>query len=106
MGMRTRAHARNRPCAETQHCPPAICIPGRFDQSVLEAIDYFNEVGGGGLTTDGGLTVFAAGNENDDGRWYPAYYSGAIAVAGSAAALAHPRFTCRIPFSSFHTSWF
>ena len=25
--------------------------------------------------------VFAAGNDADDGQWYPAYFSGAIAVA-------------------------
>ena len=33
------------------------------------------------MISDGGLVVFAAGNDADDGQWYPAYFSGAIAVA-------------------------
>eukprot|EP00965_Chrysotila_dentata_P050569 1676013-Pleurochrysis_carterae.AAC.3 len=47
-----------------------------------QAIDYFNTFGGGDAST-GGLTVFAAGNDASDDQWYPAYYEGAIAVAGA-----------------------
>ncbi len=54
--------------------------PGVYDQPVLDAIDYFNENGGGdGLI--GGITIFAAGNDDDNSDWYPAYYEGAMAIA-------------------------
>ena len=55
---------------------------GVFNQSDLDGIDYFNAFGGGEVL-DGGLTIFAAGNSNNDGQWYPAYYSGAMAVAST-----------------------
>mmetsp|Transcript_3202 Transcript_3202/g.9404 ORF Transcript_3202/g.9404 Transcript_3202/m.9404 type:complete len:802 (-) Transcript_3202:112-2517(-) len=52
---------------------------GAYDSLVLVAIDYCNDDDDG----DGWATpiVFAAGNGDSDGEWYPAYYSGAIAVA-------------------------
>ena len=40
-------------------------------QSVLEAIDYFNANANGGLVTDGGIVVFAAGNDGSDNEYYP-----------------------------------
>ncbi|MDD3150731.1 MAG: S8 family serine peptidase [Candidatus Gastranaerophilales bacterium] len=54
---------------------------GVFEQSVLDAIDYFNANGGqdGGLV--GGITIFAAGNNGTDAEWYPGYYDGTMAVA-------------------------
>lgn len=55
---------------------------GVYNQSDLDGIDYFNAHGGGNVL-DGGLTIFAAGNDNDNGAWYPAYYSGAMAVAST-----------------------
>ena len=54
--------------------------PGAVEQSVLDAIDYFN-VNAGGTMMDGGLVIVAAGNSNSDGAYYPAYYPGAVAVA-------------------------
>ncbi len=56
--------------------------PGVYNQSILDAIDYFNQ-NGGGTGLSGGISVFAAGNANSDDRWYPAYYPGAIAVAAT-----------------------
>jgi subtilisin family serine protease len=56
--------------------------PGVYDQPELDAIDYFNEHGGGDAL-DGGITIFAAGNDNDDGEWYPGYYEGAFSVAAT-----------------------
>jgi len=41
--------------------------PGVYDQSVLDAIDYFN-ANGGGDAMDGGITIFAAGNSDADGQ--------------------------------------
>lgn len=54
-----------------------------YDQSVLDAIDYFNVNGGGSAMVDGGITIFAAGNDNATGNWYPGCYSGTFAVAAT-----------------------
>ncbi|KAF0194622.1 MAG: Protease [Bacteroidetes bacterium] len=56
--------------------------PGNYDQAVLDAIDYFNVNGGGEALVDGGLTIFAAGNNDSQSQYYPAYYSGTFSVAG------------------------
>ncbi len=56
---------------------------GVYDQNVLDAIDYFNVNGGGDALIDGGITIFAAGNDNATGAWYPGYYSGTFAVAAT-----------------------
>src|SRR6056297_2685878 len=55
---------------------------GVYDQATLDAIDYFN-ANGGGTVLDGGITIFAAGNDNATGDWYPGCYSGAFAVAAT-----------------------
>lgn len=44
-----------------------------YNQDTLDAIDYAVE--------KGVIVVFAAGNDNDDGNWYPGYYGNAVAVA-------------------------
>lgn len=56
--------------------------PGVYQQSVLDAIDYFNDFGGGDVMA-GGLVVFAAGNRGDESEIYPARYEGTVAVAAS-----------------------
>ncbi len=55
---------------------------GVYDQTVLDAIDYFNANGGGNVL-NGGITIFAAGNNNASGQWYPGCYSGAFSVAST-----------------------
>ena len=55
---------------------------GVFDQVVLDAIDYFN-ANGGGTVMDGGITIYAAGNSESSGQWYPGCYSGTLAVAAT-----------------------
>lgn len=55
---------------------------GVYEQSVLDAIDYFN-VNGGGLAMNGGITIFSAGNNNTSGAWYPSYYSGCFSVVAT-----------------------
>ncbi|MBW6515925.1 MAG: S8 family serine peptidase [Candidatus Cloacimonetes bacterium] len=57
-------------------------VAGAYDQAVLDAIDYFNANGGGDALI-GGITIFAAGNSNSSGAWYPGYYSGAFSVAAT-----------------------
>ncbi|TVQ13198.1 MAG: T9SS C-terminal target domain-containing protein [Bacteroidetes bacterium] len=54
--------------------------PGFYNQSTLDGIDYFN-ANGGGTAMNGGLVIFAAGNDNSNAAWYPAVYPGAVAVA-------------------------
>lgn len=55
---------------------------GYYEQAVLDAIDYFN-VNGGGDALIGGITIFAAGNDNSSGQWYPGCYSGCFSVAAT-----------------------
>ena len=56
--------------------------PDYYNQSDLEGIIYFNENGGGDVM-DGGITFFAAGNDSDNGNWYPGCFEQAIAVAAT-----------------------
>lgn len=51
-----------------------------FNQSDLDAIDYFNANGGGDALV-GGLAVFSAGNRGLEGTYYPGCYEGAFSVA-------------------------
>ena len=53
-----------------------------YEQAVLDAIDYFN-ANAGGSVMNGGITIYAAGNDNATGNWYPGCYSGAFAVAAT-----------------------
>ncbi|HNQ43225.1 MAG TPA: S8 family serine peptidase, partial [Candidatus Cloacimonadota bacterium] len=55
---------------------------GVYDQPVLDAIDYFN-ANGGGTVLNGGITIYAAGNEESSGQWYPGCYSGTFSVAAT-----------------------
>ncbi len=62
--------------------------------SLMTAIDYFNAEGGG-TALDGGITIFAAGNDNTSTQTFPAAYSGAMAVA------AHDNRGVRSGFSNY-----
>lgn len=55
---------------------------GVYDQSVLDAIDYFNQ-NGGGSQLNGGITIYAAGNSDSNQDYYPGYYDGTFAVAAT-----------------------
>ncbi|MBL0743988.1 S8 family serine peptidase [Chryseolinea lacunae] len=56
--------------------------PGSFDQSVLDAIDYFIAEAGNysGSPMRGGLVIFASGNSNTDEPFYPAFHPSVVAV--------------------------
>jgi len=56
--------------------------PGVFEQSALDAIDYFN-LNGGGSVMLGGITIFAAGNDNSSSNFYPGFYPGTLSVAAT-----------------------
>ncbi|HAN78710.1 MAG TPA: hypothetical protein DCQ31_13590, partial [Bacteroidales bacterium] len=59
--------------------------PGVFEQSVLDAIDYFVEEAGNypGSPMKGGVVIFAAGNDGADGDYYPGYYHNVVAVSAT-----------------------
>ncbi len=61
---------------------------------LMDAIDYFNEHGGGDAM-DGGITVFSAGNNNSSAHNYPGAYEGTMAVAS------HDHQGYRSDFSNF-----
>ena len=56
--------------------------PNVYEEAVLDAIDYFCD-GGGGKTLNGGVVVFAAGNNGKSWRIYPAGYERVISVAAT-----------------------
>lgn len=55
---------------------------GSYDQSELDAIDYFiTNAGGSNEAMNGGIVIVAAGNDDDNADYYPAYYSPTLAVS-------------------------
>jgi len=62
--------------------------PGAVEQVVLDAIDYFiaeagkDENGNQTGPMNGGIVIFAAGNDNTDAQWYPGFYEPTLAVSG------------------------
>ncbi|MBN2484436.1 MAG: S8 family serine peptidase, partial [Bacteroidales bacterium] len=62
---------------------------GSYEQSVLDAIDYFIENAGKDTEGNqdgplfGGIVIFAAGNSGSNAQWYPGYYPPVLAVAST-----------------------
>lgn len=56
--------------------------PGAFNQSVLDAIDFFIE-NGGGTVLKKGLVIFSGGNGNDYAQRWPGAYSKVIGVTAT-----------------------
>jgi subtilisin family serine protease len=62
---------------------------GVYEQSVLDAIDYFianagyDENGDPVGPMQGGIVIFAAGNDNSSANYYPGYYDSVVAVAST-----------------------
>ncbi len=54
---------------------------GVYNTPDLQGIDYFNANGGGDALKEGGIVIFAAGNDNENSLRYPGCYSGTFAVA-------------------------
>lgn len=63
--------------------------PGYYEQSVLDAIDYFTANAGMNTSGEqvgpmaGGLVIFAAGNDDADDEWYPGYYESVLSVSAT-----------------------
>ena len=60
----------------------AYDIEDIYELSTMDAIDYFIE-NGGGTVLQGGLVIFAAGNNSNDIRFYPSAYDRVICVAAT-----------------------
>lgn len=62
---------------------------GYYEQSVLDAIDYFIANAGYDATGNpigpmqGGLVIFAAGNDGNDSQHYPGYYENVLSVSAT-----------------------
>lgn len=56
---------------------------GIFDESVQDAIDYFIAEAGDypNSPMKGGIVIFAAGNSNSEGEWYPGHYENTLSVS-------------------------
>lgn len=67
---------------------------GYYEQAVLDAIDYFTEYGGGD-NLKGGLCIFAAGNEGEEGQFYPACYEKTLAVTSMCFDKTAANYSCR-----------
>ncbi len=75
--------------------------PYVYNSSILDAIDYFNTHGGGDIISDGGISIFSAGNSNSNEPFYPAAYSGSFSVAATGFDDTKASYS---NFASFH-SW-
>jgi len=60
-------------------------VDGEYEQSVLDAIDYFIAEAGNysGSPMKGGIAIFASGNNGSQGLHYPAAYENTIAVGAT-----------------------
>jgi hypothetical protein len=56
--------------------------PGAYNESVLEAIDFFIE-NGGGTSLKNGLVIFSGGNSGDYSERWPGVYHKVIGVSGT-----------------------
>lgn len=70
--------------ADIAQCSWGWSSAGYYEQSVLDAIDYFTQQGGG-KKLSGGLCIFANGNNGDEGDYYPACYDKVVAVGAMTA---------------------
>jgi len=78
--------------------------PNVYNQADLDGIDYFNTYGGG-TQLQGGITIFAAGNDNSEDNWYPAYYGyNDSNTLGALAVAAHDNRGVKADFSNYG-SW-
>ena len=61
-------------------------LPDVYDETVLDAIDFFIAEAGNypGSPMKGGIVIFAAGNDNHNGHWYPGRYESTLSVASLA----------------------
>lgn len=69
--------------ASIAQCSWGANVPDDEDKSVTAAIDYFTK-NGGGDKMNGGLCIFAAGNNGEEGNYYPGCLDKVVAVGSMA----------------------
>ena len=69
--------------ASIAQCSWGASVAGDEDKSVTEAVDYFTK-NGGGDKMNGGLCIFAAGNNGEEGDYYPGCLDKVVAVGSMA----------------------
>ena len=69
--------------ASIAQCSWGASVAGDEDKSVTEAVDYFTK-NGGGNKMNGGLCIFAAGNNGEEGDYYPGCLDKVVAVGSMA----------------------
>ena len=69
--------------ASIAQCSWGASVAGDEDKSVTEAVDYFTKYGGG-EKMNGGLCIFAAGNNGEEGDYYPGCLDKVVAVGSMA----------------------
>ena len=69
--------------ASIAQCSWGAGVADDEDKSVTEAIDYFTK-NGGGDKMNGGLCIFAAGNNGEEGDYYPGCLDKVVAVGSMA----------------------
>lgn len=69
--------------ASIAQCSWGAGVADEEDKSVSEAVDYFTK-NGGGDKMNGGLCIFAAGNNGEEGNYYPGCLDKVVAVGSMA----------------------
>lgn len=69
--------------ASIAQCSWGASVAGDEDKSVTEAVNYFTK-NGGGDKMNGGLCIFAAGNNGEEGNYYPGCLDKVVAVGSMA----------------------
>lgn len=69
--------------ASIAQCSWGASVADDEDKSVTEAVDYFTK-NGGGDKMNGGLCIFAAGNNGEEGNYYPGCLDKVVAVGSMA----------------------
>ena len=69
--------------ASIAQCSWGASVAGDEDKSVTEAVDYFTK-NGGGDKMNGGLCIFASGNNGEEGDYYPGCLDKVVAVGSMA----------------------
>ena len=70
--------------ASIAQCSWGSAYADEEDKSISEAVKYFTQYGGGDKM-NGGLCIFASGNTNDEGNYYPQCLDEVVAVAASTS---------------------
>ncbi len=70
--------------ASIAQCSWGMGMPEEEDKSVSEAVRYFTK-NGGGEKMNGGLCIFAAGNNGEEGNFYPGCLDEVVAVGAMGA---------------------